>query len=70
MNTSKISRVKISFAVGKYIISTGYGQRQNYRKKKVGKKGRAPTAACFSIINYSCKKWGEKKTTFATFPTA
>ena len=38
-----------------------YGQRQNYRKKKVGKKGRAPTAACFSIINYSCKKWGKKK---------
>ena len=26
---------------------------------KVGKKGRVPTAACFSIINYSCKKWGK-----------
>ena len=38
--------------------SDDYGQRQNYRKKISGKKGRVPTAACFSIINYSCKKWG------------
>ena len=27
-------------------------------KKIPHQKARGPTAACFSIINYSCKKWG------------
>ena len=35
---------------------------------KVGKKGRVLITACFSIINYSYKKWGKiLKVIFAIF---